>query len=86
MFFFLAITISIDYQHNIFKNKMAAIAFCWVFPVLFGLAIEGVQHFFLPMRQGDLKDWFFDCLGYIHGFVAAKTFFKIKAKTNGKSD
>lgn len=106
MFFFLAIVIFIDYQHNklgnshrqcwselqyteenkiqndndILKNRLTALLFCWVFPVLFGLFIEGVQHFFLSFRQGDLKDWLFDCIGYINGFLLAKICFKSKQK------
>jgi VanZ family protein len=85
MFFVLAIAVYLDYQQNKYASEhVAKILFCWCFPVLFGLAIEGVQHFFLPLRTGDLRDWFFDCLGYIHGFVSTKIFFKIKNKNGTK--
>lgn len=84
MFFVLAITVYVDYQRNTYSQpKATKILFCWCFPVLFGLAIEGIQHFLLPLRSGDLMDWFFDCVGYIHGFVLTTIFFKIKIKTNG---
>jgi len=86
MFFVLAISIYIDNQHNTLKHKWAVILFCWIFPVIFGLAIEGVQYFFLPLRTGDLKDWFFDCLGYIHGIVTIKLFYKLKNRINGTTN
>ncbi|MDR1652680.1 MAG: VanZ family protein [Prevotellaceae bacterium] len=84
MFFVLALVIFLEYKpDNFARPRLAKILFCWCFPVLFGLAIEGVQHFFLPPRTGDLRDWLFDCIGYIHGIVFMKMFFKIKARTNG---
>jgi len=68
------------------REKVYFIVFCWIFPILFGLAIEGVQHFFIPLRQGDLKDWFFDVLGYVLGFFAVKLFYKNKTKINGTTN
>ena len=86
MFFLLGIAIYIDNQHSRLKSKWVVILFCWIFPILFGLAIEGVQHFFLPFRHGDVKDWLFDCLGYIHGFVGVKLFYRIKNRINGTTN
>jgi len=68
------------------KEKVYFFAFCWIFPILFGLSIEGVQQFFIPLRQGDIKDWYFDVLGYVLGFFAVKLFYKNKTKTNGTTN
>lgn len=86
MFFVLAMAIYLDFRHNALKNKWAIFLFCWIIPILFGLWIEAIQYFFLPLRTGDLKDWFFDSLGYIHGFVTIKIFYKIKERKNGTTN
>ncbi|PVY37228.1 VanZ like protein [Pontibacter virosus] len=64
-------------QHTFMRVQLYAMRTAFFVSSMFGIAIELLQHFFIPGRQGDMVDVMSNTIGCILGILLFKWIYKM---------